>query len=202
MFTARARRWAATILTAGLAVGGIATAGPAFAGTAGGGGGGGGHHQHFKPQVFKLELNSDNQAAGGVVRAFGPIRGTGTDKQVNDNLDVFTFPRGSVNVAHWAKAHKGPKIDSRSCTAFYFENGKWKIKGGTDKYRHAEGSGQYKLITFVVLKRLGHNGKVSQSATDHKHGRCDTNMNDEPEYFETTVFATGVSSLGKHGHGD
>jgi hypothetical protein len=182
------------LLAGAVALSGLMTAGPAFAGTSGGHHG----HDHFRSQVFKIELNSGNAAAGGTVWAFGPIRGTGTDQQVNGNLDVFTFPKGSVSVAHWAKSHMGPTIDYRSCTATYSEDGTWKIKGGTHKYWGAEGSGRYHLTNFVVLKRLGHDGKFSQANTDHKRGRCDTNPNDEPRFSETTVIAIGVSSVRDH----
>lgn len=196
----RLRTWAVSATAAAITLGGVGlAAGPASAAVAGGGGDG--HHHHFRSQVFKIEINSDNEATGGTVWAFGPIRGVGTDQQVNDNLDVFTFPKGSVNVAHWAKSHMGPTIDYRSCTATYSEDGVWKIKGGTHKYWGAEGFGRYHLANFVVLKRLGHDGKFSQVNTDHKHGRCDTNMNDQPEFSESAVIATGVSSVG-HQHGD
>lgn len=200
----RLRTWAVSAAAAAITLGGVGlAAGPASAAVAGGGGDGGGHHHHFRSQVFKIEINSDNEATGGTVWAFGPIRGVGTDKQVNDNLDVFTFPKGSVNVAHWAKSHEGPDIDFRSCTATFSEDGVWKIKGGTDRYWGAEGFGRYHLSVFVVLKRLGHDGKFSQANTDHKHGRCDTNMNDQPEFSESTVIAIGVSSAGHHHeHGD
>jgi hypothetical protein len=198
----RLRRYAATILTGVVAFGGvIAGAGAASAGTTGGGGGGG-DHGHFRTQIFKLEINSDTEATGGVVRAFGPVYGTGTDNQVSDNLDVFMFPKGNVNVWHETTRAGDVKVDFRSCTATYTEDGVWKLKGGTDKYRHARGFGKYSLFNFVVLMRLGHDGKASESATGHHHGRCDTNMNDKPKFFETTVIAIGKSSIGHHHHDD
>jgi hypothetical protein len=168
-----------TALAAAVALVGLAVpAGAASAATTGG-------HDHLKPEVFTVLIST--KAPDGVVNAYGPVHGkNGTDKQVSDTLDVFVFGKNSVNVRHSPPPADNVKIDYRHCTATQFQKGWWKFDGGTGKYKHASGHGWFKLVYFAVLQR-------------DKHGKCDTNPNDEPKYFKVTVFGWGKASAG-HGH--
>ena len=172
-----------TVLTSAALVAGLAastvTAGAASASTTG-------HDHGLKPQTFKLVQVTDSHGKElvNVLTARGPIRGTGTDRQVSDNLDVFVFPAGTVNVAHKATADSQPKFNLKACTATFTEDGTFQLKGGTGKYAHASGYGRYHLNGLLVLQR--------------KHHKCDTNMNDEPKLTVIKIRAAGKATIGHH----
>lgn len=172
-----------TVLTSAALVAGLAasavTAGAASASTTG-------HDHGLKPQTFKLVQVTDSHGNElvNVLTARGPIRGTGTDQQVNDNLDVFVFPAGTVNVAHKATADSQPKFNLKACTATFTEDGTFQLKGGTGKYAHASGYGRYHLNGLLVLQR--------------KHHKCDTNMNDAPKLTVIKIRAAGKATIGHH----
>lgn len=184
--SSRAGRVVALAITAAMTVLGLATAGPAFAGTAGGDHG---HHgrEHFRPQVITLVIKAHGQQQRSVVFASGPVHGVGTDQQVSGNLDVFTFRAGSVNVYHAATFDSQPKIDRRHCTATFFELGTFKFKGGTGAYRDARSrDGRYKLTVYAQLGRVHHK---------HCKPSCDTNMNHDPVSSVSVVNAYGLAAV-------
>lgn len=193
MFPTAVRRAAAIALAGAVALVGLVTAGPAFAGTVGGHGGGGGcggcdgHHRHFRPQFVKIVIKAHGNYQSSVVLAFGPVHGTGTDNQVSDNLDVLVFPHGSVNVYHKATFDSQPKIDKRHCTATFYELGTFEFKGGTGKYWDARSKhGQYKLTVTANLQRV---------YKKHCPPRCDTNPQDDPVSSVSVVNASGLASV-------
>jgi hypothetical protein len=59
----------------------------------------------------------------------------------------------------------------------------WLLLGGTGKYRHAFGFGQFKFFEVAKLAR-------------HKDGSCDTNPNDQPVSFFGKVTAWGKATAG------
>ena len=119
--------------------------------------------------------------------AFGPVSGRGTDNEAaSGTLGVFTFRGGSVNVHHTDVNNVTPKINLKACTATVFARGSWWFQGGTGKYRHAFGFGQFTF--FQVTKMAG-----------HKNGTCDTNPNDQPVSFSVKVTAWGQADSRRHG---
>ncbi len=137
----------------------------------------------LQPQVFTLVIST--KTPDGVLNAYGPIRGRdGTDVPVTDNVDIFTFARGTVTVYHKPATNNQPKVDKKSCTATYTERGTWKLTDGTGKYKGATGHGQYSLSQFAVLQ--------------HKDHKCDTTG--EPKFFKVKILAWGKAAIIGHKH--
>ena len=141
------------------------------------------HHHGLRPEFFTIIFTP--AAPNGVVTAFGPVHGRGTDKEVSGTLDVFTFKHGSVNVYHTDVSNLTPKINLKACTATVFARGQWLFQGGTGEYRHAFGFGQFKFFEVAQLAR-------------NKDGTCDTNPNHQPVSFFGKVTAWGKATVGKH----
>jgi len=141
------------------------------------------HHHGLRPQFFTIVFTP--AAPDGVVKAYGPVHGRGTDKEVSGTLGVFTFKHGSVNVHHTDVSNVTPTINLKACTATVHARGSWLFLGGTGKYRHAFGFGHFKFFEVFKLAR-------------NKDGTCDTNPNDEPVSFFGKVTAWGKAIAGKH----
>jgi hypothetical protein len=139
-------------------------------------------HHGLRPQFFTVVLTP--ATPDGLVTAFGPVNGQGTDKQVSNTLDVMTFKKGSVNVHHTDVSNATPKINLKACTATVSTAGKWLFQGGTGKYRNAFGFGHFKFFEIANLAR-------------DKHGKCDTNLNHPPVSFFGQVTASGKATIGK-----
>ncbi len=140
--------------------------------------------QHgLRPQFFTVVFTQ--AAPDGVVTAFGPVNGHGTDKQVSNTLDVMTFKKGSVNVQHTDVSNATPKINLKACTATVSASGNWRFQGGTGKYRNAFGFGHFNFFETAKLAR-------------DKHGKCDTNLNHPPVSFFAQVTAAGKATIAKH----
>src|SRR6185437_2087390 len=140
-------------------------------------------HHGLRPQFFTIVFTP--AAPDGVVTAFGPVNGQGTDKEPSNTLDVLTFKHGSVNVHHTDVSNATPKINLKACTATVFASGNWLFQGGTGKYRNAFGFGHFKFFETAKLAR-------------DKHGKCDTNLNHPPVSFFAQVTASGKATIGKH----
>jgi len=140
-------------------------------------------HHGLRPQFFTIVFTP--AAPDGVVTAYGPVQGRGTDKEVSGTLDVFIFKHGSVNVHHTDVSNVTPKINLKACTATVSARGNWLFLGGTGKYRHAFGFGQFKFFEVAKLAR-------------NKDGTCDTNPNDQPVSFFAKVTAWGKATVGRH----
>jgi len=140
-------------------------------------------HHGLRPQFFTIVFTT--AAPDGVVTAFGPVHGQGTDKEASNTLDVLTFKHGSVNVRHTDVSNVTPKINLKACTATVSAFGNWLFQGGTGKYRHAFGFGHFKFFEMAKLAR-------------DKHGKCDTNLNHPPVSFFGQVTASGKATVGKH----
>jgi hypothetical protein len=139
-------------------------------------------HHGLRPQFFTIV--STTATVDGVVTAFGPVNGQGTDKEASNTLDVLTFKHGSVNVRHTDVSNVTPKINLKACIATVFAPGKWLFQGGTGKYRNAFGFGHFKFFEIAKLAR-------------DKHGKCDTNLNHPPVSFFGQVTASGKATIGK-----
>jgi hypothetical protein len=141
------------------------------------------HHHGLRPEFFTIVFTP--AAPDGVVTAYGPVYGRGTDKEVSGTLDVFTFERGSVNVYHTDVSNLTPKINLKACTATVSARGNWLFLGGTGKYRHAFGFGQFKFFEFAKLAR-------------NKDRTCDTSPNHQPVSLFGKVTAWGKARVGQH----
>lgn len=140
-------------------------------------------HHGLRPQFFTIVFTP--AAPDGVVTAYGPVHGRGTDKGASNTLDVLTFKHGSVNVHHTDVSNVTPKINLKACTATVSASGKWLFQGGTGKYRNAFGFGHF---TFFEIAKLARG----------KHGKCDTNLNHPPASFFGKAVASGKATIGKH----
>jgi hypothetical protein len=140
-------------------------------------------HQGLRPEFFRVVFTP--ASPNGVVTAYGPVSGRGTDTETSGTMGVFTFKHGSVNVHHTDVSNVAPKINLKACTATVSASGSWQFQGGTGKYRHAFGFGQFKFFQFTKLAR-------------DKHGKCDTNPNRQPVSFYGKVTASGKATVGKH----
>lgn len=140
-------------------------------------------HHGLRPQFFTIVFTP--AAPDGVVTAYGPVHGRGTDKEASNTLDVLTFKDGSVNVHHTDVSNVTPKINLKACTARVFVSGEWLFQGGTGKYRNAFGFGHF---TFFEIAKLARG----------MHGKCDTNLKHPPASFFGKVAASGKATIGKH----
>ena len=177
-------RWraaAVAAVTLAALAGPVLTATAASAGTTGQSQAG--HHHGLQPQFFTIVFTP--AGPDGVVTAFGPVHGRGTDNEVSGTLGVFTFRHGSVNVHHTDVSNVTPNINLKKCIATVHAYGKWVFLGGTGKYRHAFGFGQFKFFEFTKLAR-------------NTDGTCDTNPNDQPVTFFAKVTAWGKATVGRH----
>jgi hypothetical protein len=133
--------------------------------------GDGGHHSHARTEHFVV-LQTDPNASQPTVVARGPIHARGTDTVVDDNHDVFTFPKGSINVVHHA-TKSSDSFDPTTCYGHFTERGKYRITGGTGAYDDARGHGTYR----VEVNAVG----------------CDQNA--PPEIFSLVIRASGPLHL-------
>ena len=141
-------------------------------------------HHGLRPEFFTIAFTPASEL--GVVTAFGPVSGRGTDNEAaSGTLGVFTFRGGSVNVHHTDVNNVTPKINLKVCTATVFARGSWRFQGGTGKYRHAFGFGQFTFFQVTKMAR-------------HKNGTCDTNPNDQPVSFSAKVTAWGQATVAEH----
>lgn len=138
--------------------------------------------QRLQPQFFTIVFGT---SGAGVVTAYGPVFGHGTDNEVSGTMGVFTFRAGSVNVHHTDVSNVPPKINLRACTATVFASGSWQFHGGTGKYRHASGYGHFKFFEVAKLAR-------------DRHGKCSANPNQQPVSSYGKVIASGKATIGKH----
>jgi hypothetical protein len=143
-----------------------------------------GHGHGLRPEFFTIYGVNDNPA---VVRAFGPVRGTGTDNEKTPTLGVFSFTRhgqvSTVNVLHTDVNNVQPQVSLRSCTAAADARGHWLFDGGTGRYRHVFGFGAFRFHLFLKFAR-------------DKHGHCRIGPKTQPAFSVFSVVAWGRATLG------
>jgi hypothetical protein len=134
----------------------------------------------LQPQQFIITGSSSSP--NGVVDAFGPLFGTGTDSTLTATLDRFSFPRGSVLVRHTDVSSVPLSVNFRTCVASATARGSWQIVPfGTRLFRFARGSGFFTFRERVILSRF-------------RNGRCNTNPN-RARFASYQVDAFGQSAL-------
>lgn len=139
-----------------------------------------GHRHELKPEFFTITAEGD---ADGVVNAYGPVRGTGTDSEKTDTLGVLTFDHGTVNAYHTDLSNLQPEINWKACTATARAHGNWVFLGGTGKYENAFGFGQFRFSLFLVFKKHHHECKITEKT--------------QPESSLVQVVAWGKATAGR-----
>ncbi len=104
-----------------------------------------GHHHGRHIQHFIILSSDPDENATSVVVAKGRIHAKGTDTQVSETMDTFTFPRGSLSITHKPKKEGKFRQDQVTCHFVYTERGTYKVKSGTGAYARAHGHGRYSL---------------------------------------------------------
>ncbi len=96
-----------------------------------------------------LILQTSPTSRTAQVSATGPVHALGTDLTVSATRDRFTFPAGSMAVAH-ARTAGHQSYDRKTCTARFSEQGTYRVVSGTGAYAHASGHGTY-WVTGVAI---------------------------------------------------
>jgi hypothetical protein len=106
---------------------------------------------HVGGNVERILLVSTNPSedAATTVLGWGPIHAKGTDRVISDTKDQFVFPRGSIFVTHKPQ-RSGDSFDPVTCTARFWEHGKYWVTGGTRAYAGAVGQGRYYVRVLGV----------------------------------------------------
>jgi hypothetical protein len=122
----------------------------------------------LSPEAFILHFST---ADPGSVFATGPVRGHGTDTQVNATDDTWqlTGPVGTFRVLHSPVGN--PVVNPRTCTAQLDQRGRFVILG-----RHAFAFGTFRLREVVILAR-------------GRYGRCQVDA--QPQWFDVQVLGVG-----------
>jgi hypothetical protein len=120
------------------------------------------------------------------VTASGPITGTGTETQTDQDTPdgetvVFTWHFVDGTVTAEANEQYTFTPDYTSCTAKATGVGTWTIVSGTGHYRHAQGSGTFHDAGRFVGER-------------DANGACDPNA--EPARSEFTLRGSGTVTIG------
>jgi hypothetical protein len=129
--------------------------------------------EHFQ----LMSTNGDTNRAP--VIATGLFTAGGRDHVVNNSIDKFVFPNGTVTVKH--SQSKGPQsFNPRTCLLRVNQHGTYKILSGTGAYARITGHGGYHLTILAVAAR-GANGKCT--------------MKKRPAAIELEIQARGPASL-------
>lgn len=158
--TTNSRRAVAVAVAALVAAGALLAAPSA---TAGGGG----------EQRFLAVGTAPGEKAPVTLLGFGPIHAKGRDVVVNNHLDRFRFPNGSLLIRHHRVGKGHGTHDRATCLSTYREHGRYRITGGTGEYAAASGHGTYRVNVVAV------------ACSRHK----------PPEVFYQTIKAHGPLSL-------
>ncbi len=128
------RVWAALGASV-LAAAGFLT--PAAAGAAGG----------AAPIEHIVGLQNNPQSNGGfaVVIGNGPIHAHGRDVVVNQHVDRFVFPKGSITIKHRNTTGQHQRFDPVTCYGTFHQRGVYRVTGGTGAYSGARGHGKFRV---------------------------------------------------------
>jgi hypothetical protein len=127
------------VVAAGICAAAVGTlaASPAMAGGAAG------------TEHFTVVNTSTANTGTPPVAAMGPIHALGKDKQLTNNKDRFSFPKGSVVVVHNATKNS-QSSDPGSCLGRFNQAGTYKIISGTGAYAHVKGSGKFTVTGYFI----------------------------------------------------
>ena len=107
---------------------------PAAAGAAGSG----------APTQHIIGLQNNPRSNGfAVIIAKGPIHAHGRDVVVNQHVDRFVFPKGSITIKHRNTTGQRQRFDPVTCYGTFYQRGVYRVTGGTGAYAGARGHGRF-----------------------------------------------------------
>ena len=124
------------------------------------------------PATEHFEAMSTNAvSAVATLIARGPLTIGGT---VNLQTGRAVLPGGKLTLAHH-QLHGSNTFSKPTCLATLTSSGTNRITGGTGRYRHVRGHGDYRLTAYAIVARV--------------HGKCGTKV--VPYAQETLLTASG-----------
>jgi hypothetical protein len=124
------------------------------------------------PAIEHFEAMSTNPvSAVATLIARGPLTIGGT---VNLETGLAVLPGGQITLAHH-QLHGSSTFSGRTCLATLTSSGTYRITGGTGRYRHVRGRGDYQLTGYAIVAKV--------------HGKCGTNV--VPYAQQTLLTASG-----------
>ncbi len=123
------------------------------------------------PATEHFEAMSTNPvSAVATLIARGPLTIGGT---VNLESGRAVLPGGKLTLVH-DQLHSTSTFSTRTCLATVTSSGTYRITGGTGRYRHVRGHGDYRLTAYAIVARAD--------------GKCGTSV---PYAQETLLTASG-----------
>jgi hypothetical protein len=116
-------------------------------------------------------MSTNPVSAVATLIARGPLTIGGT---VNLLTGQAVLPGGELTLAHH-QVHGSSTFSNRTCLATVTSSGTYRITGGTGRYRHVRGHGDYRLIAYAIVAKV--------------HGKCGTKV--VPYAQETLLSASG-----------
>ena len=124
------------------------------------------------PAIEHFEAMSTNPvSAVATLIAHGPLTIGGT---VNLQTGHAVLHGGNLTLAHH-QLRSSTTFSKRTCLARVTSSGTYRITGGTGRYRHVRGHGDYRLIGYAIVAKV--------------HGKCGTKV--VPYAQETLLTASG-----------
>jgi hypothetical protein len=126
------------------------------------------------PEQFQA-MSTNPVSAVATLIARGPLTIGGT---VNLETGRAVLPGGQLTLAHH-QLHGSSTFSSRTCLAVVTSSGTYRITGGTGRYRHVRGHGDYRLTAYAIVAKV--------------HGACGTKV--VPYAQQTLLTASGPIQL-------
>jgi hypothetical protein len=124
------------------------------------------------PAIEHFEAMSTNPvSAVATLIARGPLTIGGT---VNLLTGQAVLPGGQLTLAHH-QVHGRSTFSNLTCLATVTSSGTYRITGGTGRYRHVRGHGDYRLTAYAIVAKV--------------HGKCASKV--VPYAQETLLTAAG-----------
>ncbi len=124
------------------------------------------------PATEHFEAMSTNPVSAiATLIARGPLTIGGT---VNLETGKAVLPGGKLTLSHHV-VHTSTKTDKATCLTTFTSSGTYRITGGTGRYSHVRGHGDYRLTAYAIVAI--------------KDGKCETNV--VPYAQETLLTASG-----------
>ncbi len=120
-----------------------------------------------------FQLVTTSPSGSSPVIMYGVILGFGTDHE-GSKIDTMKFPAGSFRLVHHETKGAEP-INPKNCLDQVYNDGTYKISGGTGKYKGISGHGTYHFTQLYIFKKV--------------KGLCRTNL--PPFTFQQIIYASG-----------
>ncbi|HEY3833347.1 MAG TPA: hypothetical protein VGO03_13705 [Acidimicrobiia bacterium] len=96
------------------------------------------------PTQYFTGIQMSTSSGAQTVVAAGPISAKGTDTELGQTADRFTFPKGSIMLKHHG-GKTNQHHDPRTCSFEFDQTGTYTITSGNGAYKHASGNGTYRI---------------------------------------------------------